>query len=215
MVHAGNWTQNQPGLCGGEASVKPARPAWCEVLDELNQLVGSPGLRTIQHHAALVAPAHVLSKSTVGNLLAGTTNPRVSSVEAFVYACLHYGRARGKRLPPDREQPAYWIQRFHDARADSNHTDLKSSGSPKAPAGGPGYRFEAFAGPIPRTAPHRYTPSYLLDSRYEVVPFHDRRERQMLEMWLEGRASRTSVQLVHGDGGQGKSGSAARIGDGL
>jgi hypothetical protein len=72
------------------------------------------------------------------------------------------------------------------------------------PPPGARYRFEALGRPAPRSASHRRAPSYLLDSIYEVVPFRDRGERQVLEAWLDDPAPRASMQLVYGEGGQGK-----------
>ncbi|MEU4740363.1 hypothetical protein AB0G02_07805 [Actinosynnema sp. NPDC023658] len=52
--------------------------------------------------------------------------------------------------------------------------------------------------------PHQRTPSYLLDTRREVVPYRSRPvEERRLEAWLAGDAP-MSVLLVHGAGGSGK-----------
>lgn len=57
----------------------------------------------------------------------------------------------------------------------------------------------------------RDSPSYLLDSRSEVVPFRPRpRAQQRLQTWRDSR-SELSVLLVHGPGGQGKSRLAAQF----
>ncbi|MEZ0110159.1 hypothetical protein ABH920_004174 [Catenulispora sp. EB89] len=205
LVHAGNWTGQQPTDEG--SSVDSVRPAWCEVLHELHRLVGSPGLRTVQHHAAANEPAFALSKSTVGTLLDGTTNPREASVEAFVNACLRYARTRRKQLPSGCEQPGYWIQRYQASRA----VTRKTSGSWPIPPRDAGYRFEPFGFSAPRSASYQRAPSYLLDSRSEVVPFRDRSERQVLENWLDDTAPRESVLLVHGEGGQGKTRLAMQV----
>lgn len=191
--------------------MEAVRPAWCGVLYDLYQLVGRPGLRVVQDHAATAVPGVALSKSTVGNLLDGTTNPRESSVEAFVHACLHYASSRRKQLPSGYEQPEYWIQRYRRSREAASRTADEVSGSWPVPSRGAGYRFEAFDRPAPRPASYQRAPSYLLDSRYEVVPFRDRGERQVLEDWLDDPAPRTSVQLVHGEGGQGKTRLAMRV----
>lgn len=191
--------------------MEPVRPAWCEVLHELRRLVGNPGLRAVQDHAATAVPGVALSKSTVGNLLGGTTNPRESSVEAFVYACLHYARTRRTRLPSGSEQPEYWMQRYRSSRDAASRTADKASGSWPVPPRGAGYRFEVFGRPVPRPTSYQRAPSYLLDSRYEVVPFRDRGERQVLEDWLDDPTPRTSVQLVHGEGGQGKTRLAMQV----
>jgi len=187
--------------------MESVRPAWCEVLHELHQLVASPGLRAVQDHAAAAAPGVALSKSTVGNLLGGTTKPRESSVEAFIHACLHYARSRRKQLPSGYEQPEYWMHRYRTSR---KATD-KASGSWPIPPRGAGYRFEPVGRFVPPPAFYERAPSYLLDSRYEVVPFRDRGERQLLEDWLDDPVPRTSVQLVHGEGGQGKTRLAIQV----
>jgi hypothetical protein len=44
-----------------------------------------------------------------------------------------------------------------------------------------------------------------------VVPFRDRRERQVLEDWLDDPTARSSLQLVHGEGGQGKTRLAMQV----
>ncbi|WP_410662119.1 hypothetical protein [Amycolatopsis sp. lyj-84] len=92
-----------------------------------------------------------------------------------------------------------------------SRTADKASGSWPVPPRGAGYRFEAFGRPVPRPASYQHAPSYLLDSRYEVVPFRDRGERQVLEDWLDDPAPRTSVQLVHGEGGLGKTRLAMQV----
>lgn len=203
LGHTGNWTNGR--LHEGENDVKSARPASCDVLHELHELVGKPGLRALHDHAEMAGLA--LSKSTAGNLLDGTTSPRKSSVEAFVHACLRYARSRRTPLSPTSESPGYWLERYRSA----THTPANVSRSWPTPPKDAGYRLEDFGLPARRPASYLHAPSYLLDCRFEVVPFRDRGEQQILEDWLNDPTPRTSVQLVHGDGGQGKTRLAMQV----
>ncbi|MFI6220122.1 hypothetical protein ACIBEH_06170 [Nocardia salmonicida] len=93
----------------------------------------------------------------------------------------------------------------------ATRTTKKASGNWPTPPRGAGYRFAPFARLAPRPGSYQLAPSYLLDARYEVVPFRGRGEGQVLENWLDSPVPRTSVQLVHGEGGQGKTRLAMQV----
>lgn len=88
--------------------------AWSAVLVELRQLVGNPSLQTIATHSRQGQTA--LSKSSVANLLNGVTTPRLSSVEAFVRACLSIARRR--TLTAEQRDPKHWMARYGEAIGD-------------------------------------------------------------------------------------------------
>ncbi|GAA3919262.1 hypothetical protein GCM10023084_81890 [Streptomyces lacrimifluminis] len=95
----------------------PSLEPWNTVLVELYGLVERPGVRTVHDHARWAGAGGALSKATVGNLLNATTNPRRSSVEAFVAGCLHYARSRRPPigLPGGRDTQDYWMGRYERA----------------------------------------------------------------------------------------------------
>ncbi|MFC9341533.1 hypothetical protein ACFT0G_15635 [Streptomyces sp. NPDC057020] len=159
------------------------------VLGELYELVGQPGVRVVQDTAGLAGALTSLSKATVSNLLNGRTNPRRSSVEAFVLSCLHHARTRRTSLvlPEGKDTPGYWMRRYD--RAARTGTPASSNRPPERMA----------------------APSHLLDSNHEVVPYRDRRERKTLECWRDDSSSQSSVLLLHGRGGQGKTRLASRF----
>jgi hypothetical protein len=107
--------------------------------------------------------------------------------------------------------PRYWLNRYDNATR-SRTAPASSEGWPVAPRGGE-YRFEPVAARTPGADVPRYrcSPSYLLDSDHEVVPFRDRPELALLESWRDDAASLRSIQLLHGDGGQGKTRMARRF----
>jgi hypothetical protein len=66
------------------------------------------------------------------------------------------------------------------------------------------YRLEPIARENRKSTEHyQRAPSYLLDSANEVVPYRDRPEEASLEQWL-AQDWTTSICLVHGEGGKGK-----------
>lgn len=69
---------------------------------------------------------------------------------------------------------------------------------------GLGYRLVPISPTPPYDRGRSQAPSYLLDARNEVVPFHHRTEEQQLAEWRDAD-HRTSAQLVWGEGGRGKS----------
>lgn len=159
------------------------------VLGELYELAGRPGVRVVQDTAGLAGALTSLSKATVSNMLNGRTNPRRSSVEAFVLSCLYHARTRRTALvlAEGKDTTAYWMRRYD--RAARTDTPAKSSRLPQRMA----------------------APSHLLDSNHEVVPYRDRRERKTLEGWRDDRSLQSSVLLLHGRGGQGKTRLASRF----
>jgi hypothetical protein len=185
------------------------RPAWCDVLNELYGLIGTPGLRAV--NAAAAAEGVALSKSTVANLLEGTTNPRETSVLAFVNACLRYGRSHRSALPPAKQTTEYWLALYRRSRAAADCLVATTSASWPVPPQDAKYRFDAIGSPAPRPALGKRAPSYLLDSLYEIVPFHDRGELHVVQDWVNDPDPRTSIQLMHGEGGQGKTRLAMHI----
>ncbi|WP_406841870.1 tetratricopeptide repeat protein (plasmid) [Streptomyces sp. AHU1] len=100
-----------------EGELAPSPESWNTVLFELYKLVERPGVRAVQDHADRAGAGGTLSKATVGNLLNATTNPRRSSVEAFVAGCLHYARSRKPPidLPGERDTQNYWMRRYDRA----------------------------------------------------------------------------------------------------
>ena len=90
---------------------------WDEVLVELYELAGSPGVRVVEDYARRDPDAGSLSKSTVGDLLKGKANPRRASVEAFVLGCLYYARTRRPPvvLPEGQDVSGYWMDRYDQA----------------------------------------------------------------------------------------------------
>ncbi|MEV7068937.1 hypothetical protein AB0N97_40140 [Streptomyces collinus] len=159
------------------------------MLRELYEMAGRPGVRVVQDSAGLAGAPSTLSKATVSNLLNGRTNPRRSSVEAFVLSCLHHARTRRTSLllPDGEDTPAYWMRRYDRAV----RTEPPTTGSRP---------------PRPLVAP-----SHMLDSNHEVVPYRDRGERMVLEGWRDDTSHRSSVLLMHGRGGQGKTRLASRF----
>ncbi|WP_327417987.1 hypothetical protein [Streptomyces sp. NBC_01233] len=100
-----------------EGELDPSPERWNTVLVELYGLIGRPGVRTVRDHASQAGVQGTLSSATVGNLLNARTNPRRSSVEAFVRGCLHYARSRRPSLilPNGRDTPTYWMDRYESA----------------------------------------------------------------------------------------------------
>ncbi len=92
----------------------PSPQWWDEVLMELYELAGSPGVRVVEDYAKRDPDAGSLSKSTVSELLKGKTNPRRASVEAFVLGCLYYARTRRPPvvLPDGQDVSDYWMDRY-------------------------------------------------------------------------------------------------------
>jgi tetratricopeptide (TPR) repeat protein len=77
----------------------------------------------------------------------------------------------------------------------------------------PPYWLEPFADPPPVPAQLvQRTPSWLLSARHQVVPFYGRDEDlAWLRNWRDSTTLNTSVRLVHGPGGQGKTRLAAEF----
>jgi hypothetical protein len=166
-----------------------AVPDWTVVLRELRELAGRPGVRVIAEHARRAGAPVSLSKATVSNLLNGRTAPRRATVESFVLGCLHHARTHRPpvALPDGQDDWAHWMRRYHRALRD------------EAPA--------AEEEP-PRQAP---APSQLLDAGHEIVPYRERREQVLLAGWRDDSSIRSSVLLLHGPGGAGKTRLASRF----
>ncbi|MFJ3723363.1 hypothetical protein ACIPYQ_12430 [Streptomyces sp. NPDC090045] len=117
VVQDGNWTPAGRENEAQEGELEPSPEGWNAVLVELYGLVGRPGVRAVSDHAAQADVQGTLSSATVGNLLKATTNPRRSTVEAFVHGCLHYAGSRRSSvvLPSGMDTPKYWMDRCEPA----------------------------------------------------------------------------------------------------
>lgn len=128
----------------------PSPQRWDEVLMELYELAGSPGVRVVEDYARRDPDAGSLSKSTVGELLKGKANPRRASVEAFVLGCLYYARTRRPpvALPEGQDVSGYWMDRY-DQAAGADTRRSRSAAMREFVTEGPGWRLKQVAACTP------------------------------------------------------------------
>lgn len=182
-------------------------------LVELWEHVSKPGAEALASHAAQTHASRPLSKSTVRNIINGTTNPRRTTAESFIHGCLSYARSKRIKLDGALVTPNYWLDAFDRAilnDVSSTQTQKQSGRAEKQDYGGRreavGFQLRQIGEGARRGRLGEYVaaPSYLLDANQEVVPYRSRQEDRDLIAWRDDSTWNTSILLIHGEGGAGK-----------